>query len=44
MEMLFIAIVVAALAAAALLWGADSTPGVDDPEWQRRREWQGAHR
>ena len=26
----------------ALRWGADSTDGVDSPEWERRRHWRGA--
>jgi hypothetical protein len=43
-EILFITIVLAIFGAAALLWGSDSTPGVDDPEWERRRLWQGAGR
>jgi hypothetical protein len=42
--MLFILIALAILGAAAIRWGADSTPGVNDPEWDRRREWQGAGR
>ena len=27
------------LAVAACRWGADSTDGVDSPEWDRRRAW-----
>jgi hypothetical protein len=27
------------LAVAAYRWGADSTDGVDSPEWERRRAW-----
>ena len=42
MEILFMVIILAAFAASALLWGTDSTPNVDDPEWERRRQWQGA--
>ena len=26
---------------AAWRWGADSTDGVDSPEWERRRAWRG---
>lgn len=30
-----------ALDVAALLWGADTTEGVDSGEWERRRLWSG---
>jgi len=39
MEILFILVALAVLAALAILWGVDSTPSVDDPEWEHRREW-----
>jgi len=28
---------------AALLWGINSTDGVDSPEWERRRNWLAFH-
>jgi hypothetical protein len=27
----------------ALRWGADSSDGVDSPEWERRRQWPAFH-
>lgn len=27
----------------ALRWGADSSDGIDSPEWERRRRWYGFH-
>jgi hypothetical protein len=44
MEIILILMVLAIFGAAALLWGADSTPGVNDPEWERRRQWQSTGR
>ncbi|WP_277988685.1 hypothetical protein [Ktedonosporobacter rubrisoli] len=28
---------------AAWRWGADSRHGINDPEWERRRNWIGFH-
>ncbi len=41
MELIIIAGIFLALAAAALLWGVDSVEGVDSREWANRREWYG---
>jgi len=38
-EILFILVAMAVLGALAILWGVDSTPSVDDPEWEHRHEW-----
>jgi hypothetical protein len=27
----------------ALRWGADSSDGIDSPEWERRQRWFGFH-
>ena len=39
MEMLIVLIALVLFAAAALVWGADSRLGVNDPEWDRRKIW-----
>jgi hypothetical protein len=39
-----IILVLAAFDIAALLWGADSREGIDDPEWSRRQDWPGFSR
>ena len=28
---------------ASLLWGINSTDGIDSPEWERRRNWLAFH-
>jgi predicted nucleic acid-binding Zn ribbon protein len=38
---LFMALIVLALA--ALRWGANSSDGVDSPEWEQRQRWYGFH-
>ena len=38
---LFLALIVLALA--ALRRGADSSDGVESPEWERRQSWNGFH-
>ena len=38
---LLIALIVIALA--ALRWGANSSDGVDSPEWEQRQRWYGFH-
>jgi len=43
-EILFILVALAVLGALAILRGVDSTPSVDDPEWEHRREWAAAGR
>lgn len=39
MEILLIMVASAVLGALAILWGVDSTPSVNDPEWEHRHEW-----
>ena len=41
MELLGILLVLILFDLAAWRWGADSTDGVDSPEWERRRAWRG---
>jgi hypothetical protein len=38
-EMLLVLIALVLLAGAALVWGADSRLGLNDPEWDRRKIW-----
>ena len=40
MEMLIILVAVVLLAGAAMVWGADSRLGLNDPEWDRRKIWR----
>ena len=44
MEFAIIIVGVALFELASLLWGKDSTYGVTDPEWDRRRAWRGFSR
>ena len=39
MELLFLVGSLLALGVAANMWGTDSRYGIDDPEWERRRDW-----
>jgi hypothetical protein len=39
MEMLIVLIAIVLFAGAALVWGADSRLGLNDPEWDRRKIW-----
>jgi hypothetical protein len=36
-------LVLLVLVLGALRWGANSSDGVDSPEWQRRQQWYGFH-
>ena len=38
---LFVALLV--LDIAACRWGANSSDGIDSPEWERRQDWFGFH-
>lgn len=39
MELIIILIALVLFAAAAMVWGADTRLGVNDPEWDRRKIW-----
>jgi hypothetical protein len=39
--LLFIALL--ALGITACRWGANSSDGINSPEWQRRQDWPGFH-
>ncbi len=43
MDIVIVLIAQIALALAAFCWGADSTDGVNSPEWERRQRWYGFH-
>lgn len=39
----FLLIALMALGIAAACWGANSSDGINSPEWKRRQEWPGFH-
>jgi hypothetical protein len=39
MELVLIIVALVLFASAALVWGADSRLGLNDPEWDRRKIW-----
>jgi nitrogen fixation-related uncharacterized protein len=39
MEMVILVSILLAVAVASMLWGADSTQGLDSPEWAQRKNW-----
>jgi hypothetical protein len=39
----FLLIALMVLGIAASRWGANSSDGIDSPEWKRRQEWPGFH-
>ena len=41
MELLLVVVAVLAFALAVVRWGADSTEGVNSPEWNHRVRWGG---
>ena len=43
LTLLFLFLALIALALGALRWGANSSDGVDSPEWKRRQHWYGLH-
>jgi hypothetical protein len=43
MDVIIILIALIALALTALRWGANSTDGINSPEWARRQRWYGFH-
>ncbi len=43
MDVIIILIALFALALAAFRWGANSTDGINSPEWARRQRWYGFH-
>ncbi len=43
LTLLFLFLVLIVLALAAIRWGANSSDGVDSPEWERRQRWFGFH-
>ncbi len=43
MDVLIILIAHIALALAAILWGVNSTDGINSTEWERRQRWYGFH-
>ena len=43
MVILFLLIAIVVLALAAYRWGANSSDGVNNSEWERRQQWLGFH-
>ena len=39
----FLLIALIVLGIAACRWGADSSDGINSPEWKRRQQWAGFH-
>jgi len=39
----FLLMALIVLALAAIRWGANSSDGVNSPEWERRQRWFGFH-
>ena len=43
MDIIIILIASVTLALTAILWGVNSTDGINSPEWERRQRWYGFH-
>jgi hypothetical protein len=43
MVILFLLMALIVLAMAVHLWGANSSDGLNSPEWERRQRWLGFH-